>query len=383
MTRSEMARCDIFFLIRSLRRGGAERQLSLLARALHARGLRITVAVFYGGGVLEAELREAGVEVVDLKKGGRWENFGVLRRLVRCVSQRRPRVLHSYMPTQNVLALLLRPWLIARGCAVVCGIRVASLNAWTYGVTAGLIDAMQRFMLSRADRVISNSVIGLTELKPYITEGRGFAIPNGVEADRFEFSLEARASKRAEWSLGQSSVVVGLVGRLDPQKNHGLLIDALRLLRVSRPDVVVVFIGDGRADYREAMRARARDAGVATAIRWVGSTDDVVSAYSALDILCLCSSAEGFPNALAEAMCVGLPCVATDVGDAKILLGDCGWVVPSSDPNALAGALNEACVALTSWVRERPRRRVLENFSVNTLAESTVQSLSPFLGRSP
>lgn len=375
-------RCDVLFLIRSMGRGGAERQLSLLARALQARGLKVAVAVFYAGEPLERELHDAGVEVLDLQKAGRWSNVGVICKLLGFVRARRPRALHSYMPTQNVMALMLSPWLAKSGCAVACGIRIASLDIWKYGVIAGLVDATQWLLLPLADRVISNSTLGLTELDPRISRGHGFAIPNGVECERFCFSSGARVSQREAWGLDPSSVAVGLIGRLDPQKNHRLLVDALHSIRNERPDVILVFVGSGSKAYQEEVQGHAERLGMAPRILWAGPSDDLSAVYSALDILCLCSLTEGFPNVVAEAMCVGLPCVATDVGDVKELMGDCGWMVRSGDAHALAQALLRACEALPAWDRERPRRRMVEQFSVDKLAERTLAALAPFLGKS-
>lgn len=90
---------------------------------------------------------------------------------------------------------------------------------------------------------------------------------------------------------------------------------------------------------------------------------------------------EGFPNVVAEAMCVGLPCVATDVGDVAELIGDCGWVVPCNDAGALARGVMQASHALPTWDRDRPRRRMLEQFSVDALADRTLSALAPYLDR--
>jgi len=380
MSGSDRERCDVLFLIRSMGRGGAERQLSLLARTLQTRGLKIVVAVFYAGGARQHELRDVGVEVLDLGKAGRWSNLGVIHRLMAFVGERRPRVLHSYMPTQNVFALLLRPWLKRHGCVVACGIRTASFDARPYGLVSRLLSWGQRQLIAHADCVISNSVQGLKELESRIPPGRGHAIPNGVEYGRFSFLREKRDQQRGAWSVPDGFLLLGLVGRLDPQKNHVLLIDALRLAGHALEHVRLVFAGDGPVDYQRFVRAHAEATGMTSRLLWVGPSDHMDAVYSALDILCLCSPAEGFPNVLAEAMCAGLPCVTTDVGDCTMLVGDCGWVVPPGDAQALADVLLQACLALPDWDRERPRRRMVEEFSVDALADRTLAALSPFLG---
>lgn len=374
-----MQRCDVLFLIRSMGRGGAERQLSLLARALQARGLSVVVAVFYAGGPLEQELHDAGVEVLDLEKTSRWSNAGVVRRLLGFIRQRQPRILHSYMPTQNVMALLLKPWLSRNDCKVVCGIRTALTNSWSYSRLGGVVDFFQLVFLPHADRVISNSARALHGLGKRVTSSHGFAIPNGIECDRFIYSVHTRATQRTAWGVAHGAVAIGLVGRVDPQKNHRLLVDALDLIQNDWPEATVVFVGDGSRQYREQVQAHAESRGVASRILWAGASDDLSAVYSALDILCLCSLTEGFPNVIAEAMCAGLPCVATEVWDVKELIGDCGWVVPSGDAHALAQGLLQASQALPTWDRDRPRRRMLEHFSVDKLTDRTLAALAPYL----
>ena len=99
---------DVFFLIRSLNVGGAERQLTLLALALHAAGHRVRVATFYAGGPFEVELRQVGVPVFDLHKSGRWDIVPFFWRLVQLLRRERPAIVHGYLPMSNILLWLAR-----------------------------------------------------------------------------------------------------------------------------------------------------------------------------------------------------------------------------------------------------------------------------------
>jgi glycosyltransferase involved in cell wall biosynthesis len=93
--------------------------------------------------------------------------------------------------------------------------------------------------------------------------------------------------------------------------------------------------------------------------------------YGALDALCLPSRSEGFSNVLAEAMACGLPCIATEVGDAALILGDTGQLVPPDDAEALARALLRVTSALTPAMASLRRARILDHFSVDRLIENT------------
>src|SRR4051812_5873637 len=93
MKRSETRGTDslsVFLLARSLDVGGSERQLSVLAKALQERGHRVSLAVFYGRGPLEAELAKAGVQTIDLRKSGRWDVLRFLCSTIRALRSIRP-----------------------------------------------------------------------------------------------------------------------------------------------------------------------------------------------------------------------------------------------------------------------------------------------------
>lgn len=103
--------------------------------------------------------------------------------------------------------------------------------------------------------------------------------------------------------------------------------------------------------------------------------DNIPAVMNALDVHILSSLGESFPNVIAEAMACGTPCVTTDVGDAALIVGDTGWVVPPRDPTALADAIADAIGALSDkdqWARRRAsaRLRIQEKFSVETMCSA-------------
>lgn len=374
-----MLHYDVLFLIRSLGRGGAERQISLLARGLNERGLKVAIVVFYSGGGLEDELNSAGVPILSLRKAGRWSNIAATKRLLDIVRRHRPRVLHSYMATQNVQALLLKPILSLYGCRVVCGIRTSPKPAWKYDKGIGVVTLLQFILLQFSDAVISNSKAALKHINSNVPFKRVFVIPNGVDAEKFRFSEYARLQQREKWNVKDGDVVIGLVGRIDAQKNHRLLVEAFKILSAESTDLKLVFVGDGTIDAKSSVLNYVRQMGLESKVIWAGVSTNLVSTYSALDILCLSSTIEGFPNVLAEGMCCGLPCVSTDVGDAREVIGECGWVVQPNNALALAEGLEKARRALSGWDRNEPRSRMTEHFTVDLLVYRTWNALSPLI----
>ena len=116
--------------------------------------------------------------------------------------------------------------------------------------------------------------------------------------------------------------------------------------------------------------------GVKDNVLLLGERPDIPSVMNALDIHVLSSSfGEAFPNVLAEAMACGTPCVTTDVGDAAVIVGDTGWIVPTSNSELLANAISEAVAEMQDsekWAVRRSmcRDRVVLNFSIERMVDN-------------
>ena len=146
----------VLFLTRALNVGGAERQLVVLARGLRKRGHEVAVAVFYPDGVLEGELKEAGIPILSLAKRGRWDVVGFVLRLIHLVRCYRPDVLHSYI--SNLVTVVVQPFL--KSTKIVWGVRSSYMDFsrydWLFRVSYGLACRLSH----SADLIIANSHAG-------------------------------------------------------------------------------------------------------------------------------------------------------------------------------------------------------------------------------
>ncbi|MCF8033676.1 MAG: glycosyltransferase [Desulfarculaceae bacterium] len=368
---------NITFLMRSMNYGGAERQVVLLVRELVARGHAVAVVVFYPGGPLEKELIQAGCRVESMGKRGRWDVIGFLPRLARALRGLGTQVLVSYLDVPNLVAAALKPLL--PGAALVWGVRASNMDLSRYTWLDRLVFALEGPMSRMAEVVICNSQAGLEHVRAAgFAASRLIVIPNAIDTGRFRPSAAMRAAFRAELGLSHGDLLVGLVGRLDPMKDHPAFLKAAARLAKDHPGAHFVCVGDGPADYQASLRAQGEELGLEERLHWLPGRDAVEQVYNGLDLLCSASLyGEGFPNVVGEAMACGLPCVVTQVGDAPRVLGDAGRVVPPGDPAALAQALG-GLLALPSREREAlgraARQRVEKNYSVKSLADRTLDA---------
>lgn len=368
-------------LIRSLNYGGTERQLVALAKGLHERGHSVGVAVFYPGGLLEKDLREAGIPVLALDKRGRWDVLGFLLRLTRLLREERPDILHSYLVEPNLVTVMLK--LLFPRIKMVWGVRASNVDLRNYDWFARMTFRLECLFSRFPDLIIVNSQAGRRyHLAHGFPKEKMLVIPNGIDTDRFCPDPEARRRVRAEWGVSGDEKLIGLVGRLDPIKDHPTFLKAAALLAQEREGVRFVCVGDGLADYRQELHKLGQELGLTERLIWAGACDDMPAVYNALDIASSSSYGEGFPNVIGEAMACGVPCVVTDVGDSASIVGDAGVVVPPKNHHALADGWRDMLRRLGDHrlsLSEKARARVALHFDLDTLVQKTSDLLKGLL----
>lgn len=325
----------ILFLCRVLDYGGAENQLVSLARKLSERGIDTGIAVHYSGGGLENELKGSNVAMFHLNKRGRWDILGFYLELRRVVASVKPDILHPYLADSNILSVLVKPLLPKT--KIVWGIRSSYVDFDRYDWLTKALFATTCRLAGRADLIIANSHAGLSfHQRCGYPSGRMVVIPNGIDTCRFAPDLDAGARVRREWNVPENESLIGLVGRLDPIKDHPTFLEAAALLIRQRGDARFVCVGDGKTPYRDELRRMAERLRIADRVLFAGLRKDIRAVYNSFDLATLTSLGEGFPNVVGEAMACGIPCVVTNAGDSERIVGNTGFVVPPGDPQALA-----------------------------------------------
>jgi glycosyltransferase involved in cell wall biosynthesis len=321
----------IAFCITDLDPGGAERALVQVATRLDRRRWEPHVFCLDAGGVLVAELRAAGIEVVCLGATRR-RDFLVVWPLYRHLAALRPAILQTFLFHANIVGRL--AGMAARVRFIVSGIRVAEkrsrLRLWIDRVTDGLVT--QHVCVSRDVADFSIKRGGLPSAKISV-------IPNGVDFDRY---ANAAPADLTQFGVPRGSRVLLFVGRLDPQKGPLQLLEASAQLFPDHSDLHLVIVGDGPlgAELRSWTLARNLE----SRVHFAGRQENVAGLMRAADLFVLPSQWEGLPNVVLEAMAAGTPIVATAVEGIRELLEDgrLGVIVPQSGETGLADAIREA-----------------------------------------
>lgn len=361
----------IVLLIRRLETGGAERQLVLLAHGLKEKGHDVKVVTFYPGGSLERELE--AIPIAAIGKRGRWDFVRFFVRAAILLRREKPDAVYSFLHGPNLLATALKPFL--KGTRIVWAIRSTYMDwsrfHWLSGLTYRAAAVVSRF----ADAIVVNSASGMEYHRTQgFFPGRMVSIPNGIDTEKFHPDRTAGEAFRNELGVSPDQKLIGIVGRLDPMKDHPTFLKAASLLAGRRNDLRFVCVGDGPTDYRSELETFTKDLKINGAVVWAGERKDVFPVYNALDLLVSSSIGEGFPNVIGEAMACGVPCVATDVGDSAAIVGETGVIVQPADPEALAAGIER--LLSSAPAADAIRDRIEKNFSAASLAQKTERILS-------
>ena len=361
----------VLHVIAGLDVGGAETALVRLIRYSAGAGLRHTVFTLKPGGELLKEFEESGAVVLAPPDGSRWTILANIIGLRRRLGSDRPDVVQGWMVHGNLVAWFLRA-IGFRRARLAWNLRM-TLNDTLHekGRTIGL--TRRAAMLSKSvDLLIANSD---TSMREHAAAGyrprRSLVIPNGFDPSIFAPDPVDRARLRATWKVPDQALVFGLVGRFHRTKGHELFAHAAVDILRRHPRTRFVLAG-AATDASPALDRLLADVGVGDAFVRLGARRDISSIMQALDVVCVPSYYESFPNVLGEAMMSGRPVIATDVSDVATIMGRIGQIIPVGDAGALAAAMQAMIDVGTegrSAIGQAGRTRMIEQYSLDHIVD--------------
>ena len=313
----------IAFVLSSCHAGGTERQMIELFRRLNPARWQVHVACIHASGEWLRQASDAAVSIREFPFPG-FRHRQVLTQtleFVRWCREHDIAVVHTVDLTANIFAL-------PAAAAARVPVRIANRREMMGDRTRGQIVA-QRAAYQFAHKVVANCRAAADRLRlERVPVARIAVVPNGVDSLAFAATRPSRPVRR-----------VSVVANLEPRKGHDVLIDAAPEVLRRFPDAAFVVVGDGPE--RANLEARAAAQGVAKAFTFAGYDADIAQRLHDTDIFVLPSRTESLPNAVLEAMCAGLPIVASGVGGLLELIDDgrTGLLVSPGDPRALADSV--------------------------------------------
>ena len=358
----------IVHVIPDLDAGGAETMLAKLVGSMDRHRFSNAVISLTDRGQLGEEIEAVGVPVYALcMKRGRPDVFAIPR-LIRLLRQLRPTIVQSWLYHADLLSTL-----VVKLCGsprLIWNLRCSNMDLEQYTPLTSLVQRVLAWQSAMPAAVVVNSEAGKLQHERLGYHPRRWEyIPNGFDTQRFLPDSKRRASRRNEWQLSDAAVLIALIARVDPMKDHATFLEAAQYVVKARRHARFVLVGKDT----ETLASLMSEKGLKDAILVLGYQSDVASLLPAIDVVCLSSAfGEGFPNVLGEAMACAIPCVSTEVGDARRIIGDTGIIVPVRDSKALADAIIDLIdrgADGRALLGQAARVRIEKRYSLSTITD--------------
>ncbi|MBX9804866.1 MAG: glycosyltransferase [Alphaproteobacteria bacterium] len=352
----------IAHIITGLDLGGAERQLQALVTTQDDPTLSHVVISLKDEGIIGKQLAcQPGVHLycLNLHKSfrGLWQLYKILRR-------EKPDVVQTWLYHADLIGLIIGK--LARVPYIVWNIRCSNMDLSKYSKSTGLVIKLLKYLSKFPNALIANSRAGQNFHTRLGYKPRQWVlIPNGIDTDLFHPNSFFRQEFRRSLKIPQNALVVGMLGRVDPMKDHKTFLVAMEHLSHINEDIYCLVAGKGTDDapWQVTLPRLER----------LGMLENAPEFINALDIMVLSSAfGEGFPNVVGEAMACGIPTIVTDVGDAAALVQTPEQIVPPKNVGELIHALKRLLAHSTEERREigqKSRERILKNFSLPTMRQ--------------
>ena len=316
----------VLHIISSLGQGGAERQLVELVK--HNKNHAICQLI--SGGVYEQELKKEKIIIFDLKlKKSIFDIFGFYR-LYKIIKDYKPDIINTWMYHSCLLEVVLRK-IIFNNIPLVWGLRCSNMKTSYYSRILKIVINGCKYFSNTPNIIINNSVAGMNFHKSIGFKNNNIIIFNGIDTKKFSLNNQFRNEFRNKFNIAKDAKVLLCVGRVDPMKDHDTLLEAFKKIKKNFSSSVLILAGLGTENINKT-----------NGLISLGACQYIDHVYSACDII-ISSSAfgEGFSNALAEGMSSSLIPIATDVGDAKHIIGNTGIIINPKNVPELYNAIKE------------------------------------------
>ena len=344
--------------------GGAERQILLSALELRKLGHTVKLIFYHPYVEFQDYIRQNNIDLVQITPKGLLR-FGRIRALAGYLRESNFDVVHAFKGCSTISGALAAR--LAGVKRVFGGYRVEYREGRKFRVAHKFVDKLLAGWIVNS-KGIADSMVAALGIDPQ----RFFVVYNGICPESFQTRLEKGEAKR-KLEIDESTPVVSKFARLHPQKNHRLFLQMAHRILQSHPHVRFLIVGDGAL--RGDLQNWAESLGISANVSFLGLRTDIPDVLAATDVSVLTSDFEGFPNALIEAMSVGIAVVSTDYPSIHELIvhGKHGFIVRRNDAAAVAAKVTE--LLNDSDLRARMGKEGMEMVRERLSAEAMARNL--------
>jgi glycosyltransferase involved in cell wall biosynthesis len=362
----------IVHIIAALNVGGAEMMLNKLLPRMRKDRFENIVITLKEKGELSEDFESQNIRVYNVGGMGGILRILALIRSLKILREINPDIIQGWLAHGNFVAQIASIFLPYR-LSTLWNIRYTALPKPETKNSTLIIIKLLSLLSSLPQKIIFNSKTGANDhCRMGYRRGKSCIIPNGFDTKSFSPSVKNRRSVRLELNIPEEAILIGLIGRFDPLKDHRCFLRAGEMLISNKREILFLLAGRDVDWQNRQLKQFIEKLGIGEKVFLLGERKDVPRITAAFDIAACSSVAEGFPNVIGEAMSCGIPCVVTDVGDSAWLVGDSGIVVPPRNHEALCEAwlkLIELGSEKRRVLGEKARKRIEDHFSIQMIVK--------------
>ena len=365
----------ICHIITGLERGGAERFLFNLLTAGDLKNKTENIVIsLMSEGYYGPLLKEHNIPLSCLNMNRGRINFKSAIKLKQIIKNQKPDIIQGWMYHGNLVALL-GTFTANKKTKLSWNIRLSLEIFSQMKLKTRLAIKLGAIFSKRADSIIYNSKRSLNQHRQLgFSSYNDHFIPNGFDIKKWKPNKNLKYKIRNSLNISNNFRVIGYVGRGEKQKDLPKLFKVFDIIKKKHPNVILVAVGKNLEKY--ALNSDR--------IIFLGERSNVHEIMTSFDILCLTSKAEGFPNVIGEAMLSGLPCISTNVGDVRNILGNTGWIVPTKSTALFVKYLDNLLKMPEKELKKygkSARDLIINNYDINKIRDQYISHYNSILNK--
>ena len=321
-------------------------------------------------GIIGPKLQEKGIEVHSLGMTSLSSLPLTVLKLRRLIKKIDPDVVQTWMYHADFLGGLAAKSIGIKN--IIWGIRTTDVSQGASKLTVYLSK-----LCAKLSYIIPNTIVCAAHVSRDYHISIGYdkskmtVIPNGFDLKALSATKEEGLEVRRQNDLKETDVVIGSIGRFNPVKNQKLFIETAAELVKERPNLKFIMVGRDNTIHNKELMSWIKSYRLEENFRLLGQRSDIPQCLKAMNIFCLHSKTEGFPNVVGEAVLTETPCASVNVGDVSVLL-DKESITKSNNKYELIRIINSYLTAPKDILEEKVKlikEQVEKNYSIENIIE--------------
>jgi len=370
----------IIHLINSLKKGGAEGALYRLSnfhKKKYKKNINIIIITLIGDGFYDFELKKKGIKIFNLNLNSKSNIFNFIKKILKLrkfIKEENPDIIQSWMYHSNFVTLFLGKkfyhkifWNIRHGKL---NIKITKISTIVISIICGIFSRIVPHKIIYC----SKESIVFHEKNHFYTSIKTRLIYNGYSDRLYYPNNNFRKKFRKKNKIKNQDFIIGFAGRYAKQKNIPTLLDAFSIAVKNFDNIYLYMVGKNINFSNRELTEAVTNLKIEKKVFFLDEQKNLLEFYNGIDLLALTSTSESFPNVIAESMLCSTPVLSNNVGSAKKIIKNCGFITDDVNSKSITKNLNFILKLFKNkkkWIflKKSCRIQIQKNFSIDKMAE--------------